>query len=193
VSSAAQGQPPTQPAFLLVGEVLRPHGVQGELKVRLLTEYPERFATVPALYLGAGIDAPNPREVHVQSMRMHQGFALVRLREAPDRNAAERLRGLFLMVRIEDAVPLEEGEFYLYQVIGLPVRTEDGVDLGVVTEVLETGANDVYVVSGGAHGEVLIPVLPEVILSTNIAERVITVRLPEGLLPGTAANDQAED
>jgi 16S rRNA processing protein RimM len=193
VSSAAQGQPPKQPAFLLVGEVLRPHGVQGELKVRLLTEYPERFATVPALYLGAGIDAPHPREVHVQSMRMHQGFALVKLRETPDRNAAERLRGLMLMVRIEDAVPLEEGEFYLYQVLGVRVHTEDGIDLGVITEVLETGANDVYVVSGGPLGEVLIPVLPEVILSTDIPEQLITVRVPEGLLPGTAADDQAED
>ncbi len=191
MDKAAPGQ--SQPSFLLVGEVLRPHGVQGELKVRVLTEYPERIATVPALYLGAGVDAPSPREVHTQSLRMHQGFALVKFREYPDRTAVERLRGLFLMVRIEDAVPLDEGEFYLYQVIGLPVRTEDGVDLGVVTEVLETGANDVYVVNGGAHGEVLIPVLPETILSTDIAGQMLTVRLPEGLLPDAASDGQEQD
>lgn len=127
-------------------------------------------------------------------MRMHQGFALVKLREYPDRTAVERLRGQFLMVRIEDAVPLDEGEFYLFQVIGLPVRTEDGLELGVVTEVLETGANDVYVVSGGERGEILIPVTPATILSTDIAAQRITVRLPEGLLPdGPADSDQELD
>lgn len=190
--SAAPGQ--SQPAFLLIGEVLRPHGVQGELKVRVLTEYPERIATVPALYLAAGVDAPRPREVHVQSLRMHQGFALIKFREYPDRTAVERLRGQFLMVRIEDAVPLDEGEFYLYQVIGLPVCTEDGLELGVVTEVLETGAYDVYVVSGGDRGEILIPVTPDTILSTDIAGRLITVRLPEGLLSDAAADsDQEQD
>ncbi|HYO88646.1 MAG TPA: ribosome maturation factor RimM [Candidatus Limnocylindrales bacterium] len=188
--NAAPGQP--QPAFLLVGEVLRPHGVQGEMKVRVLTEYPERIATVPALFLGAGVDASGAREIHVQSMRMHQGFALVKLREYPDRTVAERLRGLFLMVRLEDAVPLEEGEFYLYQVIGLPVRTEEGVDLGVVTEVLETGANDVYIVHGDLYGEVLIPVTPDTIVRTDIVGRLLTVRLPEGLLPDAAA-DQEQD
>ncbi|MFN8377049.1 MAG: ribosome maturation factor RimM [Anaerolineae bacterium] len=180
------------PDFLLIGEILRPHGVHGELKVRVLTEYPERIPSIPVVYIGAGVGASNPRALHVESMRMHQGFALIKFRETPDRTMAERLRGQYVMVRIEDAVPLEEGEFYLYQVVGLPVWTDDGRELGVVTEVLETGANDVYVVKGDAYGEVLIPVTPDTILRTDIQGRQITVRLPDGLLPGTTVSDEQE-
>lgn len=190
MGSAAQGN--VAPNFLLIGEILRPHGVHGELKVRVLTEYPERIPSIPVVYAGAGVHASNPRPLHVETMRMHQGFALIRFHEAPDRTAAERLRGLYLMVRLEDAVPLEEGEFYLFQVVGLPVRTVDGLELGVVTEVLETGANDVYVVNGGAYGEVLVPVTPETIVRTGIEEHLLTVRLPDGLLPGTVVSDEQD-
>lgn len=188
--NAAQGQP--TPDFLLIGEILRPHGVHGELKVRVLTEYPERIPSLTVVYVGAGVNASNPRPMHIAAMRMHQGFALITFRETPDRTQAERLRGLFVMVRIEDAVPLEPGEFYMYQVIGLPVRTEDGLELGTVTEILETGANDVYVVNGGPHGEVLIPVIPGTIVRTDIEGRLLTVRLPEGLLPGPASSAERD-
>ena len=180
------------PDYLLLGEILRPHGVQGELKVRVLTDFPERIPEIPVVYIGAGVDVPNPRAVHVESMRMHQGFALIKFREVTDRTPAERLRGLFVMVRIEDAVPLESGEFYAYQVIGLAVHTEDGEDLGHITEILETGANDVYVVQGTRYGEVLIPVTTDTIVSTDIAGRQVVVRLPEGLLPGAAFTDEAD-
>lgn len=186
--SDSVGQP--QPEYLLVGEILRPHGVQGELRVRLLTEYPERIPQVPSLFLGAGVDARSTLEVHVVSMRMHQGFALIKFREYADRTQAERLRGQYIMVRLADAVPLDEGEFYLYQVIGLAVRTEDGQDLGTVAEVLETGANDVYIVHGDRYGEVLIPVTTDTIIQTDIPGRLLTVRLPAGLLPGP---DQTSD
>lgn len=188
MTDAAQGQ--AEPKFLLIGEILRPHGVHGELKVRLLTAYPERIPSLPAIYAGAGVGASNPRPLHVETMRMHQGFALIRFHEASDRTKAERLRGQYLMVRIEDAVPLEAGEFYLYQVVGLAVRTEDGGELGSVAEVLETGANDVYVVNGGPYGEILIPVTPDTILQTDIEGRQIIVRLPDGLLPGTVVTDE---
>jgi 16S rRNA processing protein RimM len=130
--------------------------------------------------------------MHLDSMRMHQGFMLIRFREIADRTQAERFRGLFIMVRIEDAVPLDEGEFYLYQVLGLPVVTEDGQALGVIHEVLETGANDVYVVRDGPYGEVLIPVTPDTIVRTDVAAGEVVVRLPEGLLPGTVVTDEED-
>lgn len=87
------------------------------------------------------------------------------------------------MVAIEDAVPLEEGEFYLYQVIGLEVRTESGERLGAITDVLETGANDVYVVESPQYGEVLIPVTDETIVALDFDQGIVTVKLPDGLLP----------
>lgn len=80
-------------------------------------------------------------------------------------------------------MPLEDGEHYLYELIGMEVCTEDGELLGEIQEVLETGANDVYIVNGQQLGEVLIPVTNETILSTDVITKRIVVRLPEGLLP----------
>ena len=177
------------PEYLLLGEVLRPHGVRGELRIRLMTDYPERIAKLPTVYLA---DNPEPRKVKpysVQGMRMNGEFGLLKLREIEDRDAADRLRGLFLLIDLPHAVPLEEGEFYLYQLIGLKAQTEDGEPLGTLTEVLETGANDVYVVESPRYGEILIPVIDGTILKTDIAAGILTVHLPEGLLPSDAADD----
>jgi 16S rRNA processing protein RimM len=179
------GRSSTHPApeYLVLGEILRPHGVRGELRMRVLTDYPERIAHLERVYLGT---APEDRRINayiVQHMRMHQGYGLLKLETINDRSQADLLRGLLVMVGIQDAIPLEEGEVYLYQLIGLAVMTEAGEEIGVLADVLETGANDVYLVNSPAYGEVLIPVMPETILKTDEEEGVIVVRLPEGLLP----------
>ncbi len=172
-----------QPKHLILGEILRPHGVRGELRVRLLTDFPERISKLKSVYLGTD---PNGKVTaySVEAMRMHQDYGLLKLKGIDDRTEAERYRQLLVMVDLKHAVPLEAGEFYLYELIGLEVRTENGEVLGTLTEVLETGANDVYVVKGGQHGEVLVPVLPETIVKTDIAAKQVIVRLPDGLLPG---------
>lgn len=171
------------PDYLLLGEILRPHGVRGEVRVRLLTDYPERIGKLDTVYLGESADDRKPTPYKVQSFRMNTPYGLLKLREIPDRDAAERLRQLFVMIDIANAVPLEEGEFYLYQLIGMSVVLEGGAPLGTLVEVLETGANDVYIVDSPEHGEVLIPVIDETILSTDVSAGIMTVRLPEGLLP----------
>lgn len=177
------------PRYLMLGEILRPHGVRGELKMRLLTDYPERLKTLKQVFLARSVDAPSPRSYTIETVRPHQEYALIRFQDVLDRDAADRLRGMLVMIDIENAVPLEEGEFYLYQLLGLQVQTAEGEVLGKVTEVLETGANDVYVVRGDRYGEVLVPATPHTIISTDIAGGLITVSLPEGLLPGTAQID----
>lgn len=171
------------PDYLLLGEILRPHGVRGELRVRLLTDYPERIAKLDKVYLGSSPNAPNPTPYAVEGFRMNTPYGLLKLREISDRDAADRLRQLFVMIDIAHAVPLEDGEFYLYQLIGMSVVLEDGQPLGTLVEVLETGANDVYIVDSPDYGEVLIPVIDETILSTDVTAGIVTVRLPEGLLP----------
>jgi 16S rRNA processing protein RimM len=173
----------TAPKFLLIGEILRPHGVRGELKMRILTDYPERIKSLDAIFLGKRADDPDPQPFHVKSMRMNQEYGLLTLQEVADRNAAERLREMFVMVDIEHAVPLDEGEFYLYQVIGLHVVTDTGDLLGTITDLLNTGANDVYVVEGERYGEVLLPAIDSVILKVDIAAQQMTVHIPDGLLP----------
>ncbi len=177
------------PAYLLLGEVLRPHGIKGELRLRLLTDYPERIADLETVYLA---DSPEPTTTtpyRVAGMRMNGDFGLLKLQEIEDRTQADRLRGLYVLVDMEHAVPLEEGEFYLYQLLGLRVQTEAGEMLGTLTEVLETGANDVYVVDSPRYGEILIPVTDETILKTDVEAGVLLVKLPEGLLPAPRADE----
>ncbi|MDX1991588.1 MAG: ribosome maturation factor RimM [bacterium] len=173
----------TPPPYLLLGEILRPHGIRGELRVKMLTDYPERIAGLKAVFLGT---SPEDRDITshaVEHMRMHQDYGLLKLHGVDDRNEAELLRSLLVMVRIEDAVPLEDDEIYLFQLIGLEVRTADGAVFGEITDVLETGANDVYVIASREHGEVLLPVIPDTIVETNVDEGFVTVNIPEGLLP----------
>lgn len=174
---------PSQPKFLLLGEILRPHGVRGELRMRILTDYPERIAQMETIQIGDDPNADNVTTYHVEHMRPHLDYGLLKLEGVNTRDEADRFRQLYVMVALEDAVPLEEGEYYIYQLIGLNVQTADGLLVGTLTEVLETGANDVYIVASPTYGEVLIPALDETIVTVDIDSGIMVVNLPEGLLP----------
>jgi len=172
-----------EPRYLSVGRVLRPHGVRGELRVEILTAYPERLAQQAHLYL-ARPDSPEAvRRYLVEGLRFHREILLLKLDGCDDRNAADRLRGMLVQVPVEEAVPLEEGEYYLFQLVGVRVETESGEWLGQVTEVIETGANDVYVVRG-PRGELLLPALDDVVLELDLEARRMVVHLLPGILAG---------
>ncbi|MBN1922262.1 MAG: 16S rRNA processing protein RimM [Anaerolineae bacterium] len=166
-----------EPRYLAVGRILRPHGITGELRAQILTDYPERLVRLRHLYVGAAY-----RRHAVQSVRFHQNLALLRLADITDRDTAETLRGQVVWVALADAAPLEEGEYYLHQLIGMQVSTEAGEALGEIVEVLDMpGANDVYVVHG-LRGEVLIPAIREVILSIDMEARQMVIHPLPGLL-----------
>jgi 16S rRNA processing protein RimM len=110
-------------------------------------------------------------------------YWLMHLEGIDDREAADRLRGRYILVALGDAVPLEPGEVYLFQLIGLDVLTAGGARLGAVAEIIETGANDVLVVRGGPYGEVLLPVIEPVIKKIDLAARTLLVDPLPGLLP----------
>jgi 16S rRNA processing protein RimM len=171
------------PSYLLIGEILRPHGIVGELKMRVLTAYPERLRDLKTVYLADDPESQSPDVYTLTQVRYHHDYALIKLKEIPDRTAAERYRELFVLVAIDDAIPLETGEHYLFQLIGMTVQLETGETLGTLVDVMETGANDVYVVESDEYGEVLIPATEHTVLNTDAQARCITVRLPEGLLP----------
>lgn len=179
----SQNNTTQQPQYLILGEILRPHGVRGELRMRVFTDYPERIAEKPQLILAEDEEGKKARTLRLQSVRMHQNYALLKFEGIDDRDAADLLRELLVLVEIDDAVPLEEGEFYLFQVIGLHVVTDDGESLGTVKEVMETGANDVYVIETEHYGEVLLPAIPSIILNTDVEAGVVTVHIMDGLLP----------
>jgi len=164
--------------LLAVGRVLRPHGVRGELVLEVLTEFPERLAENDTVYLG---EAGAPRTL--RRVRFSRGRLLIQLEDCLTLEAAEALRGQLVQIKESQAAPLPPGHYYQYQIIGLEAVTETGEVLGQVAEILETGANDVYVVKGAAGGEVLLPALRSVVLQIDLEARRMLVHLPEGLRP----------
>ncbi len=164
------------PQYLTIATVLAPFGLRGELKVRIETDFPERFAQLARVYLG-----PNHEPFTFEAFRMHKSFGLLKLKACDSRDEADRLRGWEVQIPLQEAMPLPPGQYYTYQIEGLAVYTEEDEYLGTVEEVLATGSNAVHVVQGPL-GEVLIPALADVILQVDLeAERMI-VRLPPGLL-----------
>lgn len=164
------------PEYLTIATVLAPRGIRGELKVRIETDFPERFALLTRVYLG-----PEHRPFDFEGFRQYKGHGLLKLKGCDDRTAAEGLRGMEVQIPLQEAMPLGPGEYYEYQIEGLAVWTEDGEHLGVVEEVLFTGSNAVYV-THGPRGEVLIPALKDVVLEVDLEAGRMVVRLPPGLL-----------
>ncbi|MDZ4762947.1 MAG: ribosome maturation factor RimM [Chloroflexota bacterium] len=173
--------PPDDPRYLMIGEVLRPHGIRGELRIRILTDYPERITRDKTVYLGTDVNAV-AKPYTVEGMRMNQEYGLLKLVGINSRETADLLRQLFVLIPLEEAIPLEDGEVYLYELIGMNVQTEDGTPLGELVDVLETGANDVYVVASPQYGEVLLPAIDQCILKIDGDANLMTVHLLDGLL-----------
>ena len=165
--------------LLAVGLVTRAHGVKGEVAVRPLTEVESRFQPGSILRLGPGGD----RVLTVGSVRgPHHGRLLVQFREVSGRDEAESLRGQTLLVDSRESPPLsEEDRFWVHEIVGLEVRTDDGRPLGRVREILHTAANDVWVVEGD-RGEVLIPAVREVVTSVDLAGGHVVITDVVGLL-----------
>jgi len=173
---------PTNPEYLIIGQVTRPHGVRGELKLRIMTDYPERVGSLETVYVASSTDGKGAKPYSVRGMRMNKGNGLLRLDEITDRDAADRLRQQYILVSLQDAIPLDEDEFYLFQVIGMTVQLADGTVLGTVRDIIETGANDVYIVDSPEHGEVLFPITPETLIDHDTDARIVHVNLIDGLL-----------
>lgn len=142
-----------------------------------MTDSPERFERLDAVYVGED----NPRRVEIDSVRYHQGVVLLRLDGYPTRTEAESLRGELLQVPISEAVPLEEGEYFLYQLLGTQVFTNDGRLIGRLIEILETGANNVFVVES-AQRQILLPDIPEVIKEIDIEKGRLVIDPIPGLI-----------
>lgn len=173
-----------EPSYLVIGQVLRPHGVRGDLRVAILTDYPKRLQRNQHVYLASPASPNRVQQYLIEKVRFHHGVLLLKLANCEDRDAADELRGMLLQIPLEDAVPLSPGEFYPYQIVGLDVISDTGIALGRVVEVLETGANDVYVVVG-SYGELLLPAIEDVILGFDLQDGQMTVHLIPGLMEDT--------
>lgn len=142
------------------------------------TDLPERFSWLEQVYVGD----EDPQAIAVEGIRYHKDWILLKLAGSDSRQAAEAFRGRWLFVPEAEAIPLAEDEYFLYQLIGLAVYSEAGEHLGKISQVIETGANNVFEVQG-PRGELLIPDTQEVVREINLEAGRITIHLLPGLLP----------
>ncbi len=166
---------------MVLGQVRRPHGVRGEVRVEIFTDYPERIGEHDWIYLADPRRTDVVERCEVESVRPHKGVLLIKLAGYDDREAAEELRGMLVQVPLEEAVPLDEEEYFHFQLEGVEVETESGEGLGRVVEVLGPGAHDVYVVRG-PRGEILLPAIEDVILELDLEAGKMLVRPLAGML-----------
>ena len=177
---------------LVVGRVVKAHGISGELVVDVRTDDPQgRFFAGNRLRLKASRTGPSStagtsasaREVEVESARPHGARMLVRLAGVIDRDGADALRGNLFIVDSADLPPIDDpDEFYDHQLEGLTVRTVDNVAIGVVTEVLHTPAGELLSVRTAANTEVLVPFVAAIVTSVSLDSGVIEIDPPDGLL-----------
>jgi 16S rRNA processing protein RimM len=171
----------TEPEYLTVGRVLRPHGVRGELLVEVLTDFPESLPG-KTVTLTAEADSPGERLV-VDSVRWHRGRLLVRVAGRDDRESVEALRNYLIQIDLSQAEPLAEGQYYHHQIVGLRAVADDGRLLGRVSAILETGANDVYVVETPEGGELLVPAIRDAVRKIDLEAGEIVIHVLDGLRP----------
>ena len=158
--------------FITIGVIIAPHGVRGDLRIMPRTDFPERFMHMDDCYIDG-------KEYHVASARFHKQFVLASFEEIPDRNAAELFAKKEIQVRREDLVELPEGRYYIFDMIGLEVQDTEGNVLGTLTDVLQPGANDVYVVSKEGEPDQLFAAIDDVIIDIDMDKRMMIVDPPE--------------
>lgn len=165
---------------MTIGAVTAPHGVRGEVRVLPLTDFPDRFFDLKRVYLLVGQTREERRVEGVKALS--RGLFLLKLAGIDRREEAEGLRRAEVQVPRAEAAPLPPGRHYIFDLIGLPVVTVNGEELGKLKEVLTTAANDVYVVEDQRGREILIPAVRHVVLSIDVERGEIVVDPPLGLL-----------
>jgi 16S rRNA processing protein RimM len=163
-----------KPERLIIGKIVGVFGVRGELKVQIESDFPERFKSLERVFI---CDA----EYNVEHGRLYKGMALLKLKGVDDATRALELDDCWVEVTLADAVQLRPDQYFLYQIEGLQVETLDGEVLGTVSEILQTGANDVYVVGTPNGKELLLPALKQVIKQIDLEGGRMIVELMEGL------------
>lgn len=165
--------------FLQVGVISNTHGIRGEVKVFPTTDDPARFKKLKHVFLDTGKEY---LEMEIEQVKFLKQFVILKFKGCDNINDVEKYKQKNLLVDREHAVKLKKNEYFIADLLGLSVYTEDGKLLGRLKDVLQTGANDVYVVEMEDHKEVLIPAIRECILAVNLDERKMQVHLLEGLL-----------
>jgi len=164
-----------------IGTIVKPQGIRGELRVFPTTDDPTRFS----LLVGEEIilrDSKNTETPYkLLQARPHKGLVIIKLDGVNDRNISETLVRNIIIIPDEKAIPLEDGEYFVRDLIGLDVVTETGEHVGKLSKVLNTNANDVYVIDPAEGDSFMIPAIKNVVLNVSLQDKKMTVRLLDGL------------
>ncbi len=165
--------------YLRVGVIANTHGVRGEVKVYPTTEDIKRFDYLKEAVIDTGKEKIN---VNVTGVKYFKNMVILKFEQYDNMDQVIPLKGMDLLVTRENAIPLAEGEHYIVDMIGCKIITDEGNTLGELTDVMQTGANDVYVVKTTDGKEVLLPAIKECVLEKDIENKVIKVHIMKGLL-----------
>ena len=164
--------------LLKVGVITTTHGIRGEVKVYPTTDA-DRFLNLEYVLLDTGREK---RKLEIENVKYFKNLVILKFRGIDNINDIERYKRCPLLVERKDAVALEEDEYFIADMIGIQVVTEDDEPFGTLKDVMETGANDVYVIDTEEHGEVLVPAIRECILDVDIENQKMKIHLMDGLI-----------
>ena len=164
----------SEPEFICIGKIHRAHGIKGDVVLDPMTDFPERIRRGKAVYAG-----DEHKLLTVSRVRQKAPFLLVGFKEIEDETAAAAFRNTYVYVKTADLPKLPEGEYYFHQLIGLEAVNMDGEHIGILSEILETGANDVYVIRKDDGSEELVPDVPQFIRQIDMLNHLIKIDFPE--------------
>lgn len=165
--------------LLQVGVISSTHGIRGEVKVFPTTDDPDRFRKLKQVILDTGREQ---KDLEIEGVKFFKQFVILKFKGIDNINDIEMYKQRELWIPREEGQDLEEDEYYIADLIGMEVVLEDGSSFGTLTDVMETGANDVYVVENGEGQEILLPAIRECILDVDVEKNVMTIHLMKGLI-----------
>ncbi len=164
--------------MITIGKISKHHSKFGEVKCLILSDFPDRFFELERVFLEKGEDI---RRLHVENVKFHKNFAVIKFQDVDSVKDAERLGGYFVKIPAEEAVELPEGHYFIHDMLGLQVYTDTDEYLGQLEDILTTGSNDVYIVKQGKK-EIMLPAIYDVVKDIDLDNGRITVHLIEGLV-----------
>jgi len=164
--------------YFEIGKIVNTQGLKGDVRVVPFTDDATRFELLEEILVRF---QQSMRSFSLERVWYHKGFVMLKLKGVDDRTAGDVLRGGVIIIPPEKALPLSEDEYYIRDLLGITVVTTKGERLGEIVEVLQTGANDVFVVRHETNADVLIPHIKKCILNVDITNKQMTVELLEGL------------
>ena len=165
--------------YLEIGQIVNTNGLKGILKIKPLTDDITRFEDLEAVYIEK---AKELIKYNIQEVKYNKNMVLLKLEGIDDISEAEKYKNCYIKINREDALKLEENSYFVVDIIGLEVYTEEEELLGKVIEVFSTGSNDVYTIKNSEGKEILLPAISEVIKNVDIPNKKIVVHLMEGLI-----------